>query len=203
MIVFKKNFGLLLILILQVLLGNTLYPSCLRFLIWVLWKTTKRTKFNYMLRNYKEMGYSSLLSGVHSSLLAVTMFSFMLVQFVLFCALEWNSEIMDGLNPYQKFMASLFEITNSRRTSESVFDLSTITPPILVLVVLMIAYGNVGFSTGYSCERQLEPKCVCIDKWYGFVGRWSAKGKSILILVMFFGRLKKFTLQGGKAWVLS
>ncbi|XP_048328276.2 sodium transporter HKT1 isoform X1 [Ziziphus jujuba] len=280
MIVFKKNSGLLLILIPQILLGNTLYPSCLRFSIWLLWKTTKRIEFDYMLRNYEEMGYSSLLSAVHSSLLAVTVFGFMLVQFVLFCALEWNSEIMDGLNPYQKFMASLFEITNSRHTGESVFDLSTITSAILVLFVVMMylpphtsffstkdqklsknrkqnhyatgwktfveckvfsplsyivifviliclterakmkkdplnfnvlnivievvsAYGNVGFSTGYSCKRQLEPESDCIDKWYGFVGRWSAKGKSILILVMFFGRLKKFTLQGGKAWVLS
>ncbi|KAH7544762.1 hypothetical protein FEM48_Zijuj01G0020600 [Ziziphus jujuba var. spinosa] len=281
MIVFKKNSGLLLILIPQILVGNTLYPSCLRFSIWFLWKTTKRKEFDYMLRNYEEMGYSSLLSAVHSSLLAVTVFGFMLVQFVLFCALEWNSEIMDGLNPYQKLMASLFEITNSRHTGESVFDLSTITPAILVLFVVMMylpphtsffstedqnklsknrrqnhspserksfvecmvfsplsyiaifviliciterakmkkdplnfnvlnivievvsAYGNVGFSTGYSCKRQLEPESDCIDKWYGFAGRWSAKGKSILILVMFFGRLKKFTLQGGKAWVLS
>ncbi|KAH7544756.1 hypothetical protein FEM48_Zijuj01G0020000 [Ziziphus jujuba var. spinosa] len=287
MIVFKKNSGLLLSLVPQILLGNTLYPSCLRFSIWVLWKTTKRTKFHYMLRNYEEMGYSSLLSAVHSSLLAVTVFGFMLVQFVLFCALEWNSEIMDGLNPYQKFMAfetyrriglrslhyyssyfgalrwndhnyllngyfifsrylpsytSFFSTNDQKILSENTrqnhsaswwktFIECMVFSPLSYIAIFVIliciterakmkkdplnfnvfnivievvsAYGNVGFSTGYSCERQLEPECVCIDKWYGFVGRWSAKGKSILILVMAFGRLKKFTLQGGKAWVLS
>lgn len=41
MMAFSKNFGLLLILIPQVLLGNTLLPSCLRFLIWVLRKLSK------------------------------------------------------------------------------------------------------------------------------------------------------------------
>ncbi|KAJ0081941.1 hypothetical protein Patl1_12309 [Pistacia atlantica] len=279
MIVFKKNSGLLWILIPQVLLGKTLYPSCLRLVIWVLYKITRRAEFEYVLRNYKEMGYPHLFSSVHSYFLGATVFGFLFMQFVLFCSLEWNSEAMDGLNFYQKVVGSLFEVVNSRYTGESVFDLSILSSAVLVLFVVMMylppytlflpriyqekdsgnckpkenekkgfveslilsqlsylvmaiiiiciterdniendplnfnvlnitlevisAYGNVGFSTGYSCKRQLKTESSCMDTWHGFVGRWSTGGKLMLIIIMFFGKLKKFNMKGGKSWKLS
>ncbi|CAK7345548.1 unnamed protein product [Dovyalis caffra] len=236
MVAFKKNSGLLLILIPQTLLGNTLFPSCLRLSIWVLEKITRKVEFRYILMNTREMGYGHLLSFAQSCLLAITVLGFIMVQFILFCSMEWNSGAMDDMNSYQKVMGALFQVVNSRHSGESVVDLSIISPATLVLFVVMMylpphtsfwpikqqeevvsgtdqkckkqrkslvhAYGNVGFSTGYSCKRQLEPDSLCKDACTGFVGRWSNKGKFILILVMFFGRLKKFSINGGKAWKL-
>ncbi|KAL5549808.1 hypothetical protein UlMin_005039 [Ulmus minor] len=243
MIVFKENTGLQLILIPQILLGNTLYPA---------------------------------------ALLMATVFGFILVQLLLFCIMEWNLEGLEGLSSYQKFVASLFIVVNSRHAGESVVDLSTISSAILVIFVVMMylppytsflpikkdhdqkilengepkptgkrktlleclilsplsslaifiilicitereklkndplnfnvlnitievisAYGNVGFSTGYSCKRQLTPESDCKDVWYGFSGKWSPQGKLFLIIVMFYGRFKIFSLKGGKAWKLS
>ncbi|KAJ7969468.1 Cation transporter [Quillaja saponaria] len=299
MTVFKKNSRLLLLVIPQILLGNTLYPPSLRLLIWVLGKITKREEFEYILRNYKQLGYGHLLSSLHSCLLVGTCFGFILIQWILFCSLEWNSENMDGLNSYQKIGASLFQVANSRHAGYAVFDFSTISSATAVLFIVMMylppyttflpiiktgdvqehkitvndstvtssnekqkrycwrsnkimslvtlsrfsnlvifiilicitereqmrqdplnfsvlnvtmvvisAYGNVGYSSGYSCKRQLKLGAddhigLCKDKWTGFVGRWSAKGKFILIIVMFFGRLKRFTINAGKAWDVS
>ena len=138
MIVFKKNSGLLLLILPHVLLGNTLYPPCLRLFIKVLKSVTKREEFSYLLKNSKEMGYDHLLSSLHCWLLVVTVFGFNVIQFVLFCSMEWSSKIMEGLNLYEKVVATLFQVTNARHAGESVFDLSTISSAILVIFIVMM-----------------------------------------------------------------
>ncbi|KAF1859711.1 hypothetical protein Lal_00010295 [Lupinus albus] len=200
MIVFKNNSGLLLLIIPHILLGNTLYVPCLRLVIWLMKKVTRRDEFSYLLNNSKEVGYDHLIpSSHHCWLLAVTVLGLNLIQFVMFCSMEWNSKNMEGLNMYQKVVASMFQVINARHSGESVFDLSSISSAILVLFIVMIAYGNVGFTTGYSCRRQVKADGMCKDSYIGFSGKWSSQGKFILIVVMFFGRLKKFNMNGGKA----
>ncbi|KAK1268771.1 putative cation transporter HKT6 [Acorus gramineus] len=278
MMVFRENSGLLLMIIPIVLAGNTLFPSCLRVAVWTWKKLTRNGEADYILENQRSIGYNHLLSGSHSVLLALTVFGFVLIQFFLFCCMEWNSEVLDGLNTYQKIVGVLFQSVNPRHAGESVVNLSAISPAILALYVVMMylppytaflpikdndysskihnqenegrnflkvlmlsqlsylvifviliciteqqkfsedplnfnvfnivfevisAYGNVGFSMGYSCQSLLNTDRHCKDAWYGFAGRWSYKGKIILIIVMFFGRLKKFNLEGGTPWKLS
>nr|AAD53890.1 potassium-sodium symporter HKT2 [Eucalyptus camaldulensis] len=280
MAVFNKNSGLLLILIPQVLLGNTLFPSTLRLVLWLLGKFSKKAEIDYLLSRTGEIGYKHLLPSLYSSLLVVTVLGFIGVQFIMFCSMQWDSESLDGLNSYEKIVAVLFQCVNTRYTGETIVNLSKVSPAILVLFVVMMylppytsflpaiggeellgngerkkakrshklmlkslifsqpsylaifiiticitekekmkkdplnfnvfnivvevisAYGNVGFTIGYNCDRQLRRIEGCEDKWYGFSGKWSDEGKIILIAVMIFGRLKKFNMKGGRNWIL-
>ncbi|KAF8096359.1 hypothetical protein N665_0310s0001 [Sinapis alba] len=279
MIIFRKNSGLLWLLIPQVFMGNTLFPCILVFIIWGLGKITQREEFGYILKNHKKMGYSPLLSVRLCVLLCLTALGLVMIQFLLFCTFEWNSESLEGMNSYQKLVGSLFQVVNSRHTGETIADLSTLSPAILVLFIFMMylppytlfmpfakknnkkegeydskneikvkkdgiyvsqlaflvicvllisitesqkirrdplnfsilnitlevisAYGNVGFSTGYSCERRLDVRnSGCKDAGYGFAGRWSPVGKIILIIVMFYGKFKQFTAKSGRTWIL-
>ncbi|KAG2275939.1 sodium transporter HKT1-like [Brassica napus] len=280
MVIFRKNSGLLWLLIPQVFMGNTLFPCFLFLLIWGLDKITKREEFGYILKNHKTMGYSHLLSLRLCALLGLTVLGFAMIQFFVFCTFEWNSVSLEGMNPYEKLVGSLFQVVNSRHTGENIVDLSTLSPAILVLFIVMMylppytlfmplttiekykeeveshtgnegkrkktgffvsqlsflaicvffisitesqnlrrdplnfnilnitlevisAFGNVGFTTGYSCERRLDiNNGSCKDTSYGFVGRWSPNGKFILIILMFYGRFKQFTAKSGRPWIL-
>ncbi|RID75449.1 hypothetical protein BRARA_B02495 [Brassica rapa] len=279
MIIFRKNSGLLWLLIPQGLMGNTLFPCFLVLIIWGLYKITKRNEFGYILKNHKKMGYYHLLSVRVCILLGLTVLGFFLFQFLLFCTFEWSSEPLEGMSWYEKLVGSLFQVVNSRHTGETIVDISTLSPATLIFFITMMflppytlfmplteennnkdeeddsgngnkrkrsgffvsqlsflviciflisiveeeqlrrdplnfnvlnitlevisAYGNVGFTTGYSCKRRLDASDgVCKDASYGFVGRWSPTGKIILILVMLYGRFKHFTSKSGRAWIL-
>lgn len=139
MMVFRKNSGLLLMLIPQVLMGNTLFPSCLRFLIWVLGKlNVKREESEFLLNSSAGVGYLHLLPSLHSSILVGSVFGFIFVQLVLFCSMEWNSEALSGLSSYEKLIGSLFQTVNTRHTGETIVDISIISPAILVVFIVMM-----------------------------------------------------------------
>lgn len=138
MIVFSKNLGLLAMLIPQALLGNTLFPCCLRFCIWSLGKFTKKSETRFLLKNSEEIGYLHLLPRLHSLLLASTVFGFVLIQSVAIWFMEWSSEALSGLNSIEKLLGVLFLSVNSRHSGESVVDLSMLSPAILFLFVAMM-----------------------------------------------------------------
>ncbi|THU64598.1 hypothetical protein C4D60_Mb01t28150 [Musa balbisiana] len=233
MVVFRTYSGLLLILTVQVLIGNTMYASCLWAVIWLLKKLTKRREYDYLLSNYGEMECDHLLPGSHALYLALTVAGLVLVQFVLFCCMEWTSDIVSGLSTYQKVVSVVFQCVNSRYAGETIVDLAAVAPAILVLFVVMMyippytcflprkgdkhllkgretsrkkqghAFGTVGFTTGYSCKRQVKANVHCQDVSTGFSAKWSSKGKLVLIVVMLFGRFKRFSMRGGKHWKRS
>ncbi|XP_010929482.1 cation transporter HKT2;1 [Elaeis guineensis] len=279
MAIFKVNPGLLLLIIPQILAGNTLFPLFLRLVIWALRRCTGAAEFEYLLKNYsREIGFRHLLPNLlRTAFLSLTVLSFTATMVVLFCSLDWNSSVFDGLNSYQKIINALFMAVNTRHAGENSIDVSLVSPAVLVFFIVMMylpssttflpvqeddtssagnkknnrrrrlvdniilsplsyivifiiaiciierrnlssdplnfsalnitfevmsAYGTVGLSTGYSCARllQLHPDVKCQDKLYSFVGAWSDEGKLILAFVMLYGRLKKFSLKGGKAW---
>lgn len=275
MVIFQKNTILLLLLIPQILLGNTLFAPCLRFMMWSLEKITTKKEYHFILQHPKAVGYKHLMNGRECVYLMVTVIVFIIMQTILFCSLEWNSNALQEMNSYQKIVGALFQSVNARHAGENIVDLSSLSSSILVLYTIMMylpsytsflpkdndqdsnegmkykrrsrcenwilsqlsylaifvllicitekeamatdplnfnifsitfevisAYGNVGFSLGYSCQRLLNHNIHCKDASYGFVGRWSDKGKMILIIVMVFGRIKSLNMHGGRAWKL-
>ncbi|CAN6452631.1 unnamed protein product [Victoria cruziana] len=282
MMAFKDDSLLLLMLMPLVTMGGTMFPPCLNLLVWTPERTFPREELRFLKeKTWEVVGFDHLLPMKTSLFLAASAVGFTALQFVLFCCLQWHSEAAGGLDRFQKLVAGLFQSIASRYSGESVFDLSLLSPALLVVYIVMMyipsytfvspnkkaaprfeseeverkekgkggetlelwlppqafypvvfvvlvcmteqtrmysdplnfnvlniafevvsAYGNVGLSVGYSCERLLgvASNGDCSNTSLSFSGKWSKKGKVVIIIVMFFGKLKKFTASGGKAW---
>jgi len=56
----------------------------------------------------------------------------------LFCAIDWNNPLFDGLSSYQKIINALFTAVNTRHSGENSIDCSSISPAVLVLFIAMM-----------------------------------------------------------------
>ncbi|CAN6236183.1 unnamed protein product [Urochloa humidicola] len=268
---FTKNPVLLLLVIPQILAGNTLFSPLLRLSVWVLGKVSGKQEYAHILEHPEETGYKHLPTQRNSVYIFLTVTGLILLQVICICSFEWDSKAFERMNWFKKLVGSLFQSVNTRQAGEAVVDISTFSSPTLLLFAIVMylpsnisflpinnekqslpdknpsrrtmwknfsitslacialftflaciterksisadplnfnvfsivfevisAFGNVGYSLGYSCEKLLKPDATCKAASYGFVGWWTNEGKLIIILVMFIGRLKKFIIKEEK-----
>lgn len=138
MVIFQKNTILLLLIIPQILFGNTLFAPCLRFMMWSLKKITGKKEYDFILEHPEAVGYKHLMDTRECVYLMVTVVGFIITQTILFCYLEWNSEVLQEMNSYQKIMGALFQSVNARHAGENIVDLSSLSSSILVLYTIMM-----------------------------------------------------------------
>jgi Trk-type K+ transport system membrane component len=135
---FTKNTGLLLLLAGQILAGNLLFPLFLRLLVWFLGRVTKLERLKLMIRDPKKLPYSYLLPKLPTAFLSSTVVGLLAVAVTLFCGIDWNSPVFDGLSSYQKIVSALFTAVNARHSGENSIDCSLISPAVLVLLIAMM-----------------------------------------------------------------
>ncbi|KAL9260632.1 Sodium transporter HKT1-like protein [Drosera capensis] len=166
MISFKGNSGLLLILIPQILMGNTLYPLCLRSSIWALWKLTGKPEFSHILDNSEALRYGHMMSWPRCFVLGAGALGLIMVQVVMFCLMEWRNQELMELSTYQKLAGSLFQVTNSRHSGENIVDFFSLSSAILVLfvVVMYLPASTILIPTATKPEMETTGNVISSNK---------------------------------------
>lgn len=139
MAIFRKNSGLLLLVVPQILAGNTLFPPLLRLSIWALGKISRREEYTYIHQHPVETGCSHIQQQKNASNLVLTALGTILLQVMFLCYFGWDSKPLEGLNWLQKLVCTLFQSVNTRHAGEAVIDISNLSPAILVLFVLFMS----------------------------------------------------------------
>uniref|UniRef100_A0A0D9ZQE4 Uncharacterized protein n=1 Tax=Oryza glumipatula TaxID=40148 RepID=A0A0D9ZQE4_9ORYZ len=110
-----------------VLAGNTILSPLLRLSIWILRKVSRREEYAYILQHPEDTGYRYLQLQKNSVNMVLTVGGLVLLQVMFLSYFEWNSKC---------------ETVNTRHAGEAVIDISTLSPPILVLFALVMYYPS-------------------------------------------------------------
>jgi Trk-type K+ transport system membrane component len=138
MAIFRNKPTFLLLVTPQILVGNTLFAPLLRLSIWALGKVSKREEYANILQHPKEIGYRHLQTHKNSVYLVLTGVSLILVQAMFLCYFESDSKAFEGMKWFQKLVASVFQSASSRHAGETVIDISTLSPSILMIFALVM-----------------------------------------------------------------
>ena len=147
MAVFAANRGLLLLLAAQILAGNTLLPVFLRLVIWSTRGLARAFTGRHGSEGLESMAKDAvaagfvhlLLPGLQTVFLAVTVVAVAAAAVTLFCCLNWDSEVFDGLTAGEKITNALFMAVNARQAGENSVDCSLVAPAVLVLFLSMMS----------------------------------------------------------------
>uniref|UniRef100_A0A0D9W964 HKT11 transporter n=1 Tax=Leersia perrieri TaxID=77586 RepID=A0A0D9W964_9ORYZ len=135
---FRKNWVLLLLVIPQILAGNTLFSPLLRLSVWILGKISTKEEYAYILQHPEKTGYKHLHVQRKSVYMVLSVTGLALLQVMFICSFEWNSKTVEGMHWLQKLVGSLFQSVNTRQAGESVVDISTLSPPTLLLFAVIM-----------------------------------------------------------------
>jgi Trk-type K+ transport system membrane component len=136
---FRKNSILLLLVIPQILAGNTLFSPLLWLSVWALGKISGKQEYIHILQHPDETGYKHLHTKRKSVYIVLIVTGLILLQVLFVCSFEWDSKALEEMNWFQKLVGSAFQSVNTRQAGEAVFDISTFSSPILLMIAIVMS----------------------------------------------------------------
>ncbi|XP_024520310.1 sodium transporter HKT1 [Selaginella moellendorffii] len=140
LVAFNTNSVLLLDLGLVILLGNTLFPVALRGILWLVHRYTTGTKKEVytLLLEHPRKYYLHLFPKTATLWLLLAVTGSNALGGLIFCALDWNNEALDGLRPGEKLVNGLFQAFSTRSGGMNSLNLVELSQAMLFFYCVMM-----------------------------------------------------------------
>ncbi|GLJ12270.1 hypothetical protein SUGI_0187860 [Cryptomeria japonica] len=138
---FQQSPGLLWLLVIQMGLGNTMFWPSVRLLTWGLSRLRMFTTgahsraLQYILKNPQKF----LPFGFKQTMwIVVVEWGLNIVQLGCLSALQWNTDVFQGLTWTQKFSTGVFQTFSSRTTGINVVNMVDLSPTIIFIYAFIM-----------------------------------------------------------------
>lgn len=142
MIPFQDAVFPILIMTFLAYAGNTLYPCMLRLIIWIMFKivpkeSSLREPLNYLLK-YPRRCYLLLFQSKQTWILFGILLILNVVDVIVFIVLDLDIQVVNKLPPGVRFVSALFQVTSTRHTGTSTFNLADLNPGVQFSLLVMM-----------------------------------------------------------------
>lgn len=125
-----------------IIIGNVGFPCALRFIIWVLYKTSKplslyRESLSFLL-DHPRRCFTMLFPSVPTWCLFGVLIALNVVDVILFLALDLRNSALQDIAINHRVLAGLFQAVSTRTSGYNIFDLSILHPGMQLSFIIMM-----------------------------------------------------------------
>ena len=144
--------------------GNTLYPCCLRLVIWVMFKcapenSSVREPLDFLLK-YPRRCYLLLFRSRPTWILFGIIFVLNFVDVILILILDLSNPAVDELPPGPRIAAAIFQSASSRHTGTASFNLADVNPAVQFSLLVMMYISVFPIAISVRASNIYEEKAI-------------------------------------------
>ncbi|GLJ32613.1 hypothetical protein SUGI_0656080 [Cryptomeria japonica] len=138
----RKHSLLLMILMFQILMGNTIFAPCFSAILHTLRQFSgvgvRRKVYDYIVKNGRRLFADHFFSTGQNMWILLSAVGFLTIQVVMLFALHWDTVALDGLTACEKVFGGVFQSVAIRHAGENIVNLQLLTPALLIVYIVFM-----------------------------------------------------------------
>lgn len=144
--------------------GNTLYPCCLRLVIWIMSRVVKKNSETFetlrFLLDHPRRCYTLLFPSKPTWILFAVIFALNFIDVLLIIVLDLHNSEVNALPAGPRVLAAIFQAASSRHTGTSTFNLYNVNPAVQMSLLVMMYIAIFPIAISIRASNTYEEKSL-------------------------------------------